>query len=675
MKKLSMCTKNKADENFEILSYLFPNAITESVDENGELIRTIDADVLRQEISCKIVDGKDERYQFTWPDKKKSIILSNTPINKTLRPCRMKSKNFDSTENIYIEGDNLDALKLLQETYLGKVQVIYIDPPYNTGNDNFVYDDKRILTQDEFSKKNNLYDEDGNYLYDIRQNNESNGRFHTDWLNMMYPRLRLAKNLLSENGAIFISIDDHECDNLKKICDEIFGIDCFVANISWQRTYSIRNDSKGIPIEVEHLLVYSRNYYWEPCKLPRTEEMDAAYSNPDGDRCEWMSGSPVASGASTHQGMVYAIQSPFTGEYIYPSDKAHWRYSQEQMLEYMNGWCKYKLADLHDEVERAKICGVDTEAVRKGVKAIVLAEEFDKSKENAEMVYKKGPWPRFYFTNGGKGGIRRKVYIDSVGGKIATNFWRYDDVGHTDEAKKEVKNLFGGTAPFDTPKPTRLLERIISIATDDDDSIVMDFFSGSATTAHAVMLRNAKNNSHLKYIMVQMPEKSMEPGFDSLCDIGELRIDKAAEEIKNKYVGCDFDAGYRVLRIDESNMKEVYYNPSETQQILLDAFSESIKSDRTSEDLLFQVMLDLGVMLSSKIVEDDISGKKIYNVANGFLYACFDKDITEEIVETIAKKKPCYAVFRDDGIANDSVATNFDQIFETYSPETERRVL
>lgn len=386
------------------------------------VVRAIDADVLRQEISAKVVEGKDERYQFTWPEKRQSVVKSNMATMKTLRPIRDKSVDFNHTENIYIEGDNLDALKILQETYLNRVKVIYIDPPYNTGGDAFVYDDNRVISNEEFSEKSGQYDDNGNLLYDMRPNNESNGRFHTDWLNMMYPRLRLAKNLLAEDGAIFISIDDHECENLKKMCDEIFGVDCFIANISWQRTYSIRNDSKGIPLEVEHLLVYSKNYYWEPGKLPRTAEMDAAYSNPDGDRCDWMSGSPVASGANTHQGMVYAIQSPFTGEMIYPSDRAHWRYSQEQMLEYMNGWCKYELRDLFDDEQRAAICGVDKDSVRKGVKAIVLSEGIEKSSELAKQVYEKGYWPKFYFTNGGQGGIRRKVYLDAVGGKIATNF-------------------------------------------------------------------------------------------------------------------------------------------------------------------------------------------------------------------------------------------------------------
>lgn len=706
MDKLRMQTANKADENFRKLAAMFPNAVTETINENGEVVRAIDKDVLMQEISCTVVDGNEERYQFTWPDKKKSVLLANAPINKTLRPvredetvptgadsegkpyCSTGSVDFDTTENLYIEGDNLEVLKLLQETYLGKIQLIYIDPPYNTGND-FVYEDDFVQSTDEYLANSGQFDEEGNRLV---PNTESNGRFHTDWLNMMYPRLRLSKDLLAEDGAIFISIDDHECDNLKKMCDEIFGADCFKANLSWQRTYSIRNDSKGVPTEVEHILVYSRDASWEPGKLPRTEKMDAAYSNPDGDFSPWMSGSPVASDAATHQGMVYAIQHPFTGEMLYPSDKAHWRYSQEQMLGYMNGWCRYKLEDLHDDAERARVCGVSASEIRKNVKAIVLADSLENSKENAQAVYDKGPWPRFYFTNGGKGGIRRKVYLDAVGGRIATNYWCYDEVGHTDEAKKEVKALFEGTAPFDTPKPVRLIDRILTIAT-DKHSIVLDFFSGSATTAHAVMKKNAEDKGSRKYILVQLPEKSASPIYNNLCEIGKARIRRAGQKIRNEQLGIRNDAdnsslltpnssldiGFRVLKCDTSNMKEVYYNPAEYEASLFSSLEDNIKEDRTPEDLLFQVMLDLGILLSSKIqVRSEKVGMRSYSyfdVEDGYLIACFDKNIDEEVITAIAKQKPYYFVMRDSSMANDSVATNFDQIFATYSPDTVRKVL
>jgi len=670
MDKLKMQTPNLADENFKKLAALFPNAVTETKDANGEVVRAIDKDILMQEISATVVEGNEERYQFTWPDKKKSMLLANAPINKTLRPCREESVDFDTTENLYIEGDNLEVLKLLQETYLGKIKMIYIDPPYNTGHD-FVYEDDFKADIDEYISNSGQYDDEGNRLV---QNTESNGRFHTDWLNMIYPRLKLAKSLLSEDGVIFISIDDNEQDNLKKVCDEIFGASCFKANISWQRTYSIRNDSKGIPTEVEHILVYSKDVMWEPGRLPRTEKMDAAYSNPDGDVSPWMSGSPVASDAATHQGMVYAIQHPFTGELFYPSDKAHWRYSQEQMLEYMNGWCKYKLEDLNDDMARAKVCGVSVSEIRKNVKAIVLDEPLESAKAKAKDVYDKGPWPRFYFTNGGMGGIRRKVYLDAVGGRIATNYWCYDEVGHTDEAKKEVKNLFGGNAPFDTPKPTRLIERILEIAT-DKDCYILDFFSGSATTAHAVMSRNNADGGNRKFILMQVPEAARAAEYDTLCEIGKERIRRAATKIKEENPNATFDGGFRVLKCDSSNMKDVYYNPSEFELSLLDSLEDNIKEDRTPEDLLFQVMLDLGVLLSSKIEETEIAGKKVFNVADNFLIACFDENVTEETIKAIAQLQPYYFVMRDSSMKNDSVATNFEQIFATYSPDTVRKVL
>ena len=385
--------------------------------------------------------------------------------------------------NFLIEGDNLASLKLLEKTHKGKIDLIYIDPPYNTGNKDFIYDDAFVDKNDTFS--------------------------HSKWTSFINQRLYMARKLLSDNGAIFISVDDNEEAALKLLCDTIFGENCFIANISWQRTYSIRNDSKGIPLEVEHILVYSKKKTWQPSKLPRTEKMDASYKNPDGDRCKWMSGSPIASDAKTHQGMVYAIQHPLTGKLLYPNNTAHWRYSQEQMLEYMNGWCEYKLEDLHDDEKRAEICGVATSDVKKNVKAIVLAKSFEESYPIAKAVYDSGPWPRFYFTSAGKGGIRRKVYADSVGGRIATNYWMYDEVGHTDEAKKELKAIFEGIIPFDTPKPIRLLERIIQIGS-NNKGIVLDFFAGSGSTGHAVMNFNANNkDSNRKFILCTNNENNI----------------------------------------------------------------------------------------------------------------------------------------------------------------------
>ncbi len=674
--------------NIDLIGKLFPNAITE-VKRNGKVEHAIDFDVLRQELSDSIVEGREERYQFTWPDKKKAMLAANAPITATLRPVVADSVGKDGTpggfdsENLYIEGDNLEVLKLLQETYLGKVKMIYIDPPYNTGKD-FVYEDDFAQSTEDYMGNSGQYDEEGNRMV---TNTESNGRFHTDWLNMIYPRLKLAKDLLSDDGAIFISIDDNELYNLKKICDAVYGESCFVGNVAWQRTYSMRNDSKGLPSEAEHILVYSKQPNWIPNKLPRTDKMDAAYKNPDNDpNGAWQNTTPYAPGARTHQGMVYAIQHPFTGELLYPAPASCWRYDQKTMLDYMSGWCEYELKNINDEKERAEICGVDVENIRKDVKAIVLKYDLNQAKEKAKLVLNRGQWPRFYFTRDGMGGIRRKTYLNQVEGRTVTNLWPYAEVGHTDEAMKELKNLFDGSVPFDTPKPTRLVERILTIAT-DKDSYILDFFSGSATTAHAVMKKNMEEGGNRKYILVQLPEKGNSPQYETLCEIGKERIRRAGKQILSAGGGqlsfsetqpdqsAPIDIGFRCLRLDSSNMENVYYTPEETRQQDMFSLVDNVKPDRTPEDLLFQVMLDLGVLLSSPIEVKEIAGKKVFNVADGFLLACFDHDVTEETVKAIAQMKPYYAVFRDSSMANDSVATNFDQIFETYSPETVRKVL
>lgn len=518
--------------NIDLIGKLFPNAITE-VKRNGKVEHAIDFDVLRQELSDSIVEGREERYQFTWPDKKKAMLAANAPITATLRPVVADSVGKDGTpggfdsENLYIEGDNLEVLKLLQETYLGKVKMIYIDPPYNTGKD-FVYEDDFAQSTEDYMGNSGQYDEEGNRMV---TNTESNGRFHTDWLNMIYPRLKLAKDLLSDDGAIFISIDDNELYNLKKICDAVYGESCFVGNVAWQRTYSMRNDSKGLPSEAEHILVYSKQPNWIPNKLPRTDKMDAAYKNPDNDpNGAWQNTTPYAPGARTHQGMVYAIQHPFTGELLYPAPASCWRYDQKTMLDYMSGWCEYELKNINDEKERAEICGVDVENIRKDVKAIVLKYDLNQAKEKAKLVLNRGQWPRFYFTRDGMGGIRRKTYLNQVEGRTVTNLWPYAEVGHTDEAMKELKNLFDGSVPFDTPKPTRLVERILTIAT-DKDSYILDFFSGSATTAHAVMKKNMEEGGNRKYILVQLPEKGNSPQYETLCEIGKERIRRAGKQI------------------------------------------------------------------------------------------------------------------------------------------------
>lgn len=688
METLKMHSLDGVQRNIELIGKLFPNAITE-VKRNGKVEHAIDFDVLRQELSDSIVEGREERYQFTWPDKKKAMLAANAPITATLRPVVADSvgKNgtpggFDS-ENLYIEGDNLEVLKLLQETYLGKVKMIYIDPPYNTGND-FVYEDDFAQSAEYYMGNSGQYDEEGDRMV---TNTESNGRFHTDWLNMIYPRLKLAKDLLADDGAIFISIDDNELYNLKKICDDVYGESCFVGNVAWQRTYSMRNDSKGLPSEAEHILVYSKQPNWIPNKLPRTDKMDAAYKNPDNDpNGAWQNTTPYAPGARTHQGMVYAIQHPFTGELLYPAPASCWRYDQKTMLDYMSGWCEYELKNINDEKERAEICGVDVENIRKDVKAIVLKYDLNQAKEKAKLVLNRGQWPRFYFTKDGMGGIRRKTYLNQVEGRTVTNLWPYAEVGHTDEAMKELKNLFDGSVPFDTPKPTRLVERILTIAT-DKDSYILDFFSGSATTAHAVMKKNMEDGGNRKYILVQLPEKGNSPQYETLCEIGKERVRRAGKQILSAGGGqlsfsetqpdqsAPIDVGFRCLRLDSSNMENVYYTPDEVSQQDMFSLVDNVKPDRTPEDLLFQVMLDLGVLLSSPIEVKEIAGKKVFNVADGFLLACFDHDVTDETVKAIAQMKPYYAVFRDSSMANDSVATNFDQIFETYSPETVRKVL
>ena len=685
--KLPLQTHNLTAQNIDKIAALFPNCITEMLDEEKSTPdrkvykRGINFELLKQMLSPDVVDG-DEAYEFTWVGKKASIVEANKPIRKTLRPCPEESKNWDDTENLYIEGDNLEVLKLLQESYLGKIKMIYIDPPYNTGND-FIYADDFMRSQDEENRQMGMYDEDENRLF---KNNDSNGRFHSDWCSMMYSRLMLARNLLTDDGVIFISIDDNECANLLKICEDIFSKECFVADISWQRTYSPRNDSLGIVREVEHLVAFSKQNDWMPNKLPRSNEMDGKYKNPDNDVAPWTSSDPCAADAFTHQGMVYAIQHPFTGQLLYPSDTAHWRYKQEDMLAYMQGWCPYELKDLDDAEQRAKICGVSSDSVRSDVKGIVLSLSLEESRKLAQKVYDNGPWPRFYFTKGGQGGIRRKTYLDTVGGKLPTNFWPYDEVGHTDEAKKEIKNLFDGTAPFDTPKPVRLVERILTIAT-DENSLILDFFSGSATTAHAVMKKNAEDNGKRKYILVQLQEKSNLPQYDTLCDIGKERIRRAGTKIvsENNTINTPpyIDVGFRVFKLDDTNMKDVYYSAEEYSQTNLEDLESNIKEDRTDLDLLFGCLLDWGLPLSMPYRSEKISNCTVHTYAPGdaalnvpdALIACFDSNVPENVIKEIAKREPRRAVFRDSSFASSPEKINVFEIFKLYAPDTDVKVI
>lgn len=629
MDKLKMQTPNRADENFKKLAALFPNAVTETVDENGVVVRAIDKDVLMQEINTTVMDGKDERYQFTWPDKKKSVLLANAPIAKTLRPCPAESMGKEGTpggfnsENLYIEGDNLEVLKLLQETYLGKIKMIYIDPPYNTGND-FVYEDDFAQSTEEYLANSGQYDEEGNRLV---KNMDTNGRFHTDWLNMIYPRLKLAKDLLSDDGVIFISIDDNEQENIRKVCDEIFGEQNFIAQFIWQRRTS-PDMRKRVSSAHDYIVTYSKNAekITDAINKVRLSEKDALnYANPDNDpRGPWASSDFTAQGYRPNQ--MYEITTPGGAKYTPPEGRC-WKNIESEFL----------------------------------------------------LQCKEG---RIWFGKDGMGIPRRKTYLSERDGKNVWTWWPNSEVGHSQEATQEVKTLFAGHSYFDYPKPVRLLKKVIQIGT-HPDSYILDFFAGSSTTAHAVMQLNAEDNGNRKFIMVQLPEETDEKseahkaGYKNICEIGKERIRRAGAKIKeeNPMGTMDLDVGFRVLKCDTTNMKNVYYHPDEYNSTLFDMLEDNIKEDRTPEDLLFQIMLDLGVLLSSKIEQTEIAGKKVFNVADNFLIACFDANVTEETITAIAKQKPYYFVMRDSSLANDSVAANFDQIFATYSPDTVRKVL
>ena len=686
MDKLKMHTPNKADENFRKLAAMFPNAVTETIDENGEVVRAIDKDVLMQEISCTVVDGNEERYQFTWPDKKKSVLLANAPINKTLRPCREESVDFDSTENLYIEGDNLEVLKLLQETYLGKIKMIYIDPPYNTGSD-FVYEDDFAQSADEYLANSGQYDEDGNRMV---QNTESNGRFHTDWLNMIYPRLKLAKDLLTDDGMVLISIDDCEQDNLRRLCDEVFGRRNFVDTLIWKKRYGGGAKEKYFVSLHEYVLVYCRNIdSLNELFVPLSDESAERYYSKRDSKYVTRGGyrtHPLEAGKAmdARPNLIYPIPAP-DGTMIMP--KKQWLWSKERVMEALKN-------------------------------------------DDIEIVMGKDGWV-----------VSSKQYLREEDGSIrpAKMLSIIDDV-YTQHGTNEMIQIMGNAKIFQYPKPSAFIKKLVSVVTESKDEYVMDFFSGSAATAHAVMQLNAEDGGHRKFIMVQLPEATDEKseaykaGYKTICEIGKERIRRAGKKIKNdiafpakekegnplsstgeqytinslgekvvisndanyktpdgehiteiispknpkdkyKYNPELLDTGFRVLKCDTSNMKEVYYNPAEYEASLFSSLEDNIKEDRTPEDLLFQVMLDLGVLLSSKIEETTIAGKKVFNVADGFLYACFDDNISDEVVKAIANEQPYYAVFRDSGMASDSVLTNFDQIFASISPSTVRKVL
>lgn len=670
MEKMKMQTVNKADENYKKLAEMFPNAVTETItgyDENGKAIveRAIDKDMLMQEISCEVVEGNEERYQFTWPDKKKSVLLANAPINKTLRPvrddettptgadsegkpyCSSGSVNFDNTENLYIEGDNLEVLKLLQETYLGKIKMIYIDPPYNTGHD-FVYEDDFSQGVAEYLNNSGQFDYKGNRLV---QNTESNGRFHTDWLNMIYPRLKLAKDLLSQDGIILISIGEHEVDSLKKIGTEIFGADNFIENYVWESTFRPDNSSKTMRRNAEYVMCFAKDIHEISVLIGEIKAKE---------------GLPSLTKTSMKESV---LKFPAKSVTTYLPDGKYLAGARDS----------YELLD-DVIVKEGKILNSFS------LKGHMIWSQNNLDKELAlgtEIIIKSDGFVPYTKKIGDSVMAPAKIIPTKIVGDILS-------------ANAEFSKLFREKV-FSYPKPVSLLKYLVKYF-DNKDFTVLDFFSGSSTTAQAVMEMNASDNGTRKFIMVQLPENLDEnltkasekekvviknalklcddQNFShTICEVAKERIRRAAKKIAEENPEAQFDGGFRVLKCDSSNMKDVYYNPAEYSPSLFSSLEDNIKEDRIPEDLLFQVMLDLGVLLSSKIEETTIAGKKVFNVEDNYLIACFDDNVTEEVITEIAKQKPYYFVMRDSSMANDSVATNFEQIFATYSPDTVRKVL
>ncbi|OGQ86361.1 MAG: hypothetical protein A2512_05315 [Deltaproteobacteria bacterium RIFOXYD12_FULL_56_24] len=623
MDKLKMQSPNLVDANIDKIAELFPNCITEDRDDNGVLRRVVDFDLLRQELSASLVEGPRERYTLTWPGKNEAILTANAPIAKTLRPCEEESVDFATTRNLFIEGDNLEVLKLLQETYLGKVKLIYIDPPYNTGND-FIYEDDFSEDTETFLRRSNQKDETGNRLV---ANTEANGRFHSDWLTMIYPRLKLARNLLREDGAIFVSIGEVEVANLRKLCDQIFGEQNYVSTMIWEKADSPRNSAKQFSEDHDFILVYGKNAEWIPNRLPRTEEANSIYSNPDKDPMgEWLPGDPYANKPYTKG--LYSITGP-TGRTFSPPPGRFWRISEEKLREL----------------------------------------------DSQNRIW-WGP------TGNARPSIKR--YLSEVGNLVPRTLWKKEEVGSNRTSKNEIRSLFPNEESFDTPKPTKLIERMLRLATDSKgDDIVLDFFSGSATTGHAVMQINAEDGGNRQFIMVQLPEayeeksEAYKAGYKTIAEIGKERIRRAGKKIKEELgeKANSLDTGFRVFKVDTSNLKDVYYAPDELKQGQLDMFADHIKPDRRPEDLLFQVFLDWGLDLTLPIAKETIDGKTVFFVDSNALLACFDKGINEELVKKLAKRQPLRAVFRDDAFGNDSVKINIEQIFKLLSPHTEVKAI
>ena len=617
-----METVNITEQNIDKIAVLFPNCITEASDGNGGIKRAINFDLLRQMLSEDVTEG-DEAYEFTWVGKKAAIVEANKPIRKTLRPCPEESVDWDQTENLYIEGDNLEVLKLLQESYLGKVKMIYIDPPYNTGND-FIYRDDFTVGAEEYSVEAGVYDEDENRLF---KNTDSNGRFHSDWCSMIYSRLMLARNLLSEDGIIFISIDDNEIENIRKCCNEIFSERNFVGQFIWQRRTS-PDMRKLVSTAHDYIVAYAKDGQVLPSAINKVKlsEKDANnYSNPDNDpKGPWASSDFTAQGYRPNQ--MYEIITPGGAHYTPPEGRC-WKN---------------------------------------------IESEFIKQRQDG----------RIWFGKDGKGIPRRKTYLSEREGKNVWTWWPNSEVGHSQEATQEVKSLFEGHSYFDYPKPVRLIKRLVQIGT-HDDSTVLDFFSGSATTAHAVMQLNAEDGGHRKFIMVQLPEpcdeksEAYKASYANICEIGKERIRRAGTKIKseNPEAAADLDTGFRVFKLDDTNMKDVYYAVADYEQNLLEMMESNIKEDRTDLDLLFGCLLEWGLPLSLPYTSEEIDGCAVHTYNDGDLIACFDENIPDSVVKTIARRQPLRAVFRDSSFADSPSKINVAEIFKLLAPDTRVKVI
>lgn len=642
MEHLNMQSMDKVAANVAKIRELFPNCVTERINNEGKLEHAIDFDMLKQELSDHVVDGLQERYQFTWPDKRKAILAANAPINKTLRPCREESVDFDNTENLYIEGDNLEVLKLLQETYLGKVKMIYIDPPYNTGND-FVYEDEFKQSADEYIDNSGQLDEEGNRLV---ANTESNGRFHTDWLNMMYPRLNLAKDLLSEDGVIAISIDENEVENLKRCCKEIYGESNYIATIISKMNPRGSQSSKDIAITHEYILVIAKSKEYQVNGLELTEEQEKEYKYQDAMGCYRLLGLRKR-GADSRREDSPSMYFPI---YYDPDNDNLSTIEKYSVIIYP------KLSDGTDGRWRWSKSKVEREKNLLVVRAVKRGTEYEYD-------------------------VFSKDYLSENKRRKPMSIWDDKEINN-EFATELLTDLFKEKKIFDYSKSLFLLKKLITVLS-SADSLVLDFFSGSATTAHAIMQLNAEDGGKRNFIMVQLPEECAEnseaykAGYKNICEIGKERIRRAGKKIKeeNPLTTQDLDIGFRVLKCDSSNMEDVYFTPKEYMDKQQSLFIDNIKKDRSDEDLLFDAMLKLDTPLSSKIEKITIAGKTVYNVAQGHLMACFDKNVTDEVITAIAKEMPSYFVMRDSSQADDSVAINFEQIFNTYSPQTVRRVL